>query len=58
LHGGVVDDSHGDAKGLLEIEADPTATEIVGFAEGTPVDDRPGIAKRDALEIPAASASF
>ena len=53
LHRGVVDQFHRDAEGFVEVETDPAATEIVRLAQRTAVDDRSGIAERNAVVVPA-----
>src|SRR5579863_1507036 len=53
LHRRVVDQFHRHAERFVEIEADPSATEIVWLAQWAAVDDRAGVTERDAVVIPA-----
>src|SRR5215469_1158231 len=52
LHGGIVDDSDGTSKRFRKIEIHPSAAEVMRFAERAAVDDRAGIAVRDAVIAP------
>jgi hypothetical protein len=52
LHGGVIDDFHGETKGFGKVEGHPAVAEIVGLAERTPVDDGAGIADGEAVVLP------
>src|SRR4029078_1426278 len=52
LHGGVIDDSHGQAEGRGEVEADPAGAEVAGLGARTVVADQAGITDRDGLIFP------
>ena len=46
LHGGVVDHSHGTPERLLEVEPDPSISQVPRFRHGLAVEHRPGISDR------------